>query len=172
MLIEGNAAGLACDVDASTDTKDVRVTVRGSGNVLSIGPGCRLTLRVFLADGARLSIGAKVTTTGQLTIIAHEGALVTIDDNCLFSQNIVMRPSDVHKIFDAATGVRLNEPAPIRIGAGVWVGEQVMFLKGSSVAAGSVVGARSVVTGVFDEPGVVIAGHPARIRRRGIRWAP
>jgi len=54
----------------------------------------------------------------------------------------------------------------------VWVGARALILKGTRVPPDSVVAAAAVVTQAFDEPGVVLAGHPARVVKRGIRWTP
>lgn len=71
---------------------------------------------------------------------------------------------------DLTTGKRINVPKPISIGANVWVGEHTSIMKGSVIPAGCVVGAKSLVTKVFDEPNCVIAGNPAKVVRRHISW--
>ena len=50
---------------------------------------------------------------------------------------------------------------PIRIGANVWVSAEAFLGPGVSVGEGSVVGAGAVVTRDV-EPGIVVAGNPAR----------
>ena len=102
----------------------------------------------------------------------HEASVVEIGAGCLFSQSVQFRPSDAHKIFDLTTNTRINAPVPIRIGASVWVGQEVLFLKGANVPAGCIVGARSLVNKSFDEENCILAGVPAKIVRRQVRWAP
>jgi acetyltransferase-like isoleucine patch superfamily enzyme len=57
------------------------------------------------------------------------------------------------------------EPAPIVIEDDVWIGFGSVVLPGVRIGAGSVIGAKSVVT--RDVPaGVIAAGNPARVIRR------
>lgn len=167
------------------------IVIRGRGNRLRIGPGCRFP-RVQLeirgsgceidigercilvgefrcrADGTRLRIGA-ATTSMNLKVTLHEAGQVLIGEDCMFSGDVRMDCSDMHSILDAATGERLNPPADVVIGDHVWVGYGVYVMKGVHVGSHSVVGACSVVT--HDVPaGSLVAGTPARVLRAGITW--
>ena len=93
-----------------------------------------------------------------------------IGRRCMFSRKIEIRTSDAHSIVDRETGRRLNGAGSITIGDHVWVGLGVVINKGASIPADSVVGAMSFVNRSFDEQGVVLAGTPARVVRRGITW--
>jgi acetyltransferase-like isoleucine patch superfamily enzyme len=54
---------------------------------------------------------------------------------------------------------------PVRVGPNVWIGFDTCVLPGVTIGAGSVIGARSVVTA--DVPAyTVVAGNPAQIIRR------
>ena len=53
----------------------------------------------------------------------------------------------------------------ITIGRGAWIGFDCCVLPGVTIGAGSVVGARSVVTSDV-EPFTIVAGNPARMIRR------
>ncbi|MFO7530004.1 MAG: hypothetical protein R6W86_14575 [Marinobacter sp.] len=46
----------------------------------------------------------------------------------------------------------------------VFIGMECLILKGAHIGAGSVIGARSVVTGAIP-PGVIAAGSPAQVIR-------
>ena len=54
---------------------------------------------------------------------------------------------------------------PVVIGENTWVGENVVILPGSSIGKGCVIGANSVVKGVFPDY-CIIAGSPAKIVKR------
>jgi acetyltransferase-like isoleucine patch superfamily enzyme len=65
------------------------------------------------------------------------------------------------------TSERRNINRPIRIGDRCYVGSHVIFLPGSAVGDRNFVGAGSVVTkDLSAESGVLVAGNPARVRRR------
>ena len=68
-----------------------------------------------------------------------------------------------------ATGRRINPAGDIRLAEHVWVGEGALILKGVSIAADSIVGARSVVTRDVP-PKSIVAGAPARVVRSGVSW--
>ncbi|MNW20463.1 putative lipopolysaccharide biosynthesis O-acetyl transferase WbbJ [compost metagenome] len=52
----------------------------------------------------------------------------------------------------------------------VWIGRDVQILKGTVLHPESVVGACSLVSKAFEEGNCVVAGVPAKIVKRGIRW--
>jgi acetyltransferase-like isoleucine patch superfamily enzyme len=151
----------------------VRIRIRGNDHTVVIGPGC-----VFAEGGdlwlederGTLEIGAATTFVNAQLAVTEPGTSIRIGSDCLFAYDIEVRTGDSHPIVDARTGQRLNPAADVSIGDHVWVTAGCRFLKGSRVADGSVVGAESVVTRAFDEPGTVIAGDPARVIRSGIRW--
>ncbi|OXY82112.1 acyltransferase [Oceanimonas doudoroffii] len=94
----------------------------------------------------------------------------TIGDDCLFSWGIKMRTSDGHSVIDIATDKAINIPRDILIGNHVWVGEDVKFLKGSSIPDNCIVGSYAVVTKAFLEQNIAIAGFPASVIKRGVNW--
>ena len=51
----------------------------------------------------------------------------------------------------------------------MWVGNQVIILKGTEIADNCVVGSGSVVTKKFTN-NLVIAGNPARVVKENIDW--
>lgn len=172
MKVIGDQTGSVIDVAESSDHPNLNVTLVGTGNTLVIDEGCLVYGTIFLANGATLRIGKQVKCSGPLDFMCHEGSTVEVGSNCLFSQSVQFRPSDAHSVFDLSTNKRINAPKPIRIGNGVWVGQEVLFLKGAEIPDGCVVGARSMVTKAFKETSCIIAGSPAKITRSQIRWTP
>lgn len=154
--------------------RDVYVRIRGRNNLLTLGPGVRFSQggEIWLEDeGSRIQIDAD-TTIVQAHLSALEGTTLHLRDSCLLAYDVEIRTGDSHSIVDAATGARLNPSADVVVGPRVWVGARAMILKGARIPPDSVVAAGAVVTKAFDEPGIVLAGHPARVLRRGIRWLP
>jgi acetyltransferase-like isoleucine patch superfamily enzyme len=58
----------------------------------------------------------------------------------------------------------LGASLPVTIGDDVWLGANVLVLKGARIGAGSSIAANSVVTGEIP-PGVLAGGVPARVIR-------
>ena len=47
------------DIDPSSRIDNLTLQFVGSGAELQIGPGCKLTGRIFLSSGAKVTIGAR-----------------------------------------------------------------------------------------------------------------
>ena len=148
--------------------RDAELLVRGQNNLLAIQDGCNFRGRIELyGDGNTVTIGSNSSICGAL-LAAHNGCRIDIGVNCLFSDDVELRTTDSHKIFDEK-GEWLNVDGDICIGNKVWLGRSVVVLKGVTIGAGSVIGTRSVVTQSL--PGAVVAvGMPARVIRTGVDW--
>ena len=57
----------------------------------------------------------------------------------------------------------IGKVKPIVIGRNVWIGNNVMILKGTEIGDNSVIGAGAVITGGKFPSNVVIAGNPAKV---------
>jgi acetyltransferase-like isoleucine patch superfamily enzyme len=148
-----------------------RIRMVGTGHRLIIGANCHLVDAdlAFEDTGCTITIGAGTTIEGGHLAAVEPGSSVTLGDDCMLSDGIDIRTSDSHAIFDAASGRRLNPPADVCLGRHVWLGTHVAVLKGVTIGDGTVIGARSVVTG--DVPaGCIAAGVPARVLRDGVTW--
>ena len=127
-------------------------------------------LRIF-GNKSTINIGKDFSCWGVEIRCHEQSTAVSIGDECMFSEEILIYPTDVHSIFDKFTGEVLNLGKPITIGNHVWCGRGVTFLKGSSVLNDSVIASHSIVTKAFSEDNVVIGGNPAKTLRQGINWA-
>ena len=70
---------------------------------------------------------------------------------------------DAHGLTPSERRNSMEKVKPIVIGRNVWIGNNVIILKGTEIGDNSVIGAGSVVTGGKFPSNVVIAGNPARI---------
>lgn len=115
-------------------------------------------------------IGSNFSCWGVEIRCHEQKTSVSIGDNCMFAQDILIYATDVHSIFDQFTGKLLNLGEPITIGNNIWCARGVIILKGSTIRNNTVIGAGSLVNKKFNENHVIIAGNPATIVRRGIDW--
>ena len=147
------------------------IDIFGKNNRITIGENCHFRGSIFVSgNNQTVSIGDH-TTTADVYILCSEGADVMIGRWCMFSRRIEIRTTDAHAVIDRETGWRVNGAESIQIGDHVWVGVGVIINKGAAIPADSIVGALSFVSRRFDEEGVVLAGAPARIVKRGVTWA-
>jgi carbonic anhydrase/acetyltransferase-like protein (isoleucine patch superfamily) len=136
------------------------------------GPECKLgAVDAYARERATIEIGARTMFTFKTMLFAHEPGTIRIGADCLIASGTLFTVSDMHKILDARSGRRLNGARDVLVEDNVWVGLDAALLKGATVGHGSVVGMRAVVTGTV-KPGCVVAGAPARVVRRGVRWEP
>jgi len=157
-------------IGEGNEIKKLDIVCSGTGGKVKIGSGCSINCYIYLDSNSNIYIGDNVMMNGLVVIHSHGGVSVEIDSGCLFAGGVIIRPSDVHKIFDINTNEILNPPSSISISKGVWVGEHVSILKGSHIPPGCVIGTRSVVTKKFTTENSIIAGNPASVVRENIRW--
>jgi len=132
----GSFATVIGDVD-----KRVSIAVWGRG------PGLG---SIRIGDYALITPGVRISASDS----------IEIGDNCMIASGVYITDSDWHGVYDRIE--RNPEPAPIRIGNNVWIGDHAMVLKGVTIGDNSIVGAGAIVT--RDVPAnVVVAGNPARV---------
>lgn len=138
------------------------------GNGVYIGSGCWIQggpdpERTADSHHVPLKIGNRVSISGNTTISAVRS--VQIGNDVLIASGVFIcdhthQTTGIKAIRDQGiTGI-----APVSIGAGSWIGQNVVIMPGVSIGEGAVIGANSVVT--KDVPSRTIAfGTPASIYR-------
>lgn len=156
------------------------VRINGDNNELSIGENTALANpyiyignHIAKADHTSIKIGSSVSTEPNCAFYVYNSDnKLHIGDDCMLSSNIVLRCGESpHLIFDAATGAYLDTSEGVFIGNHVWIGERVYITKNVTIPNECIVAACSVVTKRFDVPHSVLAGNPAKIAKRGVKWA-
>lgn len=152
------------------------IIIYGSGNTVRIAgetstpyPAC---IRIGLPDSpcfnCSCSIGRGTGFAGGDIMLLDDNSSVDIGEDCMFSTGVHLWCSDSHAVYDGAGNLRLGRF--ISIGNHVWVGMDVKIGKNCRIADGCIVGWGSVVTGCFDDPGCLVAGAPAMVRKSGVSW--
>lgn len=169
-----------------------QIQIQGNNNTVRIGNGCRLhdlkilmtgdSLHVEISDHCRLrgkikleDVGSQVvlgvgTTMENAYLGAFEGLRVELGNDCMLSDQVGLRTSDMHSIMDAASGRRINPAKSIILEPHVWVCRGATVLKGCTIGSGSVVGGYAVVTSSLP-PATLAAGIPATVVRTNVRWS-
>ena len=164
---QGSLVYLAPDVTL----KDTAIQINGANCRVFIGPGVRMkqVILKLSGDDCLVALGAK-TTWESGACICTAGQRVLIGNDCMFSNDVVMRTFDGHGIWETASGKNLNPPGDVTISHHVWLGNGSRINKGTRIAQGSVVGQRSIVSGVLDG-NCIYAGVPAKKLKEGIHWS-
>jgi acetyltransferase-like isoleucine patch superfamily enzyme len=163
--------------------RDRAFTLGVRGSFANWGEGSLVRLPVRVYGERSISVGRDVVIGEGSWLQTLGDGVIEIGDGCRFSgylvmsaaNSIVLEPDvliarNVHILdhihrFDLINvpihGQHITTPRPVRIGAGSWLGTNVVVLPGVTIGRGSVVGANSVVDrDVRDR--VVVVGAPAR----------
>jgi acetyltransferase-like isoleucine patch superfamily enzyme len=124
----------------------------------------------FEDDNGLLRVGSNTTMVEVHLAVTEPDSKVVIGQDCMFANDIDLRTGDSHSVIDSKTGERLNFPENICIGRHVWIASHSVILKGVNIGENSIVATGAIVTKSF-EPGVIIAGNPAKIIKTGVSWS-
>lgn len=115
-------------------------------------------------DRCVISIGDRVLLGRGGHVVAHER--VVIEDDVYTGPNVYITDQN-HTYRDPDVPIGLQWPTndPVRVGAGSWLGTNVVVLPGADIGRNVVVAAGSIVRGVVPDHSVV-AGSPAKVIRR------
>lgn len=147
------------------------------GSGVKLGPDCVLRAKTSYPgnwlkspDGNHVSqtfdpsltLGDRVTATAGLQVIAYQS--VVIEDDVLLAANVYISDGghatvrgDVPYKYQGIGGV-----APVRVGRGSWIGQNVVINPGVEIGELCVVGAGSVVTRSLP-PASMAVGAPAKV---------
>jgi lipopolysaccharide O-acetyltransferase len=127
-----------------------------------VGAGSWLQVIGAAGDGPRLRIGDGTSMSGTCVLSAVER--ITIGRRVLFARNVYVA-DHTHGTGDPGRAILdqgVDGVAPVEIGDGAWLGQNVVVLPGVRIGRGAVVGAGSVVR--TDVPDLAVAvGAPARV---------
>lgn len=172
VIIAKNLIFHECDstIDIGKDVYLYDTTIEiGKGSSLLIEDNCHFRGgKISIGSYCNVRIKKGLSVTSRCVIRCTEATNVLIGEDCLIASNVTLRTTDGHRIYNS-DDERINRSQDIIIGDHVWLGDDVLILKGVRIGDGCVVGARSVVTKSFD-PNNLIVGTPAKSVKTQIRW--
>lgn len=147
------------------------LVIIGNNNFFEIGDGLieDTSFIIQKSNDSQLVIASGIFIGSAKFLIEEPKTYIKIGKNCMFSDNIMLRNSDGHPIYDKQ-GILLNRAKGIVIGNHVWLGCNTTILKNVVLADDIIVGAGSVVTKSFDKTGVILAGVPAKVVKEDVSW--
>ena len=124
--------------------------------------------RINVNAGAKLSLGSGYMNH-DCVIDCFDS--ISIGHHVVISERVVLRDSDNHTIKDmeAISSDESAVTAPIEIGDHVWIGMNVIVLKGVAIGEGAIVAAGSVVTKDVSSH-CLVAGVPAKVVKTDVSW--
>ena len=128
---------------------------------VSIFNGCRISV----GEGATLTIGNNTYVNESSRIMAVEK--ITIGDACAISWNVTIIDSDMHSI--VINNIPKPHTAPIFIGNKVWIGANVIILKGVTIGDNVVIAAGTLVNRNIPNNSLVM-GNPMKVMKSSVKW--
>lgn len=135
----------------------------GDGVVLGYGPASATRSPILLQPrepSAVVHIGSSTTIVNGTEIIARER--VEIGQRCLIGPKCLLIDSDFHGLEPDKRG-EPGATAPVLLRDNVWLGSEVMVLKGVEIGQDAVIGARAVVSQSVPAGAILASPRPVSI---------
>ncbi|WP_345051596.1 acyltransferase [Hymenobacter glaciei] len=162
---DGGVLNLLLSCGAIDGTEPTSLDVQGKMQIngdVAIGRGCR----VDIGPDATVDIGDGTYINPRSQFVIKHG--LRIGQHCAISWECQFLDEDFHTL--SYKGQRPSGPPEIVVGDRVWIGNRVSVYKGVVIPNGCVVASNSVVKHAFTEENVLLAGNPAQIVRRNVKW--
>lgn len=172
-------------------TKNLKLEFKGSDNIVFFASASSFINIVFHQNNSLVFIGDNAgsswawgniavandsicyignnTTFHGVHMNAVESKNIIIGNDCMFSWGIWLDTTDHHMIFSESYE-RINTGKSIYMGDHIWCARELAILKGGFIASGSILGAKSMDSGIkFSNS--IYAGNPSKLIKDNIFWA-
>lgn len=146
--------------------KNTNLNIEGS---LIIKGRCKIGKNsgIYVGKNGVLTIGDEFRVTSNLSLnCLHK---IDIGKNVLLSWQCTILDSDFHKIYNLEGNI-INKDKTVFIGENVWIGNNVIILKGSEISNDCIIGAGSVLAKCLEQKNTIYAGNPIRVIKDNINW--
>lgn len=150
--------------------------VTGTGTYAEFSNKVRSEKAIFYLQSfnCTLFVGKKTTLRNVKLYAGSDGKNleIFIGEDCMFSFNVILRPTDVHTIFSLDNNkMPINRALMgIRIGDHCWIGQNAIITRDAVIPNNCIVGAGAVVTRRKFVDNCIIAGNPASIIKKNVGW--
>ncbi|WP_354321029.1 DapH/DapD/GlmU-related protein [Pseudacidovorax sp. 1753] len=140
-----------------------RVILRTIG--FEIAEGAKLTGRIRFYGRGEISFGENCWIGIGCTFYTAVGAGVVIEKNCDIAPEVVFH-TGTHLLGPSERRAGKGSSSQIVVGEGCWLGCRATVLSGVVIAPGCIVAAGACVNKTVVERDVLVAGTPAKIKRK------
>lgn len=124
------------------------------------------SVHIRVLNGGVLIIGDNFYVSSNLNLHCSEN--VVIGDNVTFGWDVMLMDTDYHKYWLDIANRLATHIKPVFIGSNCWIGSKTIITKGTHIKNHTIVGAGSVVSGIFNKENIILKGNPANIVREGV----
>lgn len=148
---------------------DGKMTIKNTPNTINKATFyCSAFSEIFIDENSCMKMPNLVIKVNNNT--KECSSKLIIGKFVLIAQDVVIRTSDGHSIFNIGESEPYNAPEDIIIGDNVWIGERSVILKGSAIPNNSIVASCALVNKSFSQENTILAGVPAKIVKENIFW--
>ena len=150
-------------------SSNVNIIFPGNNGLVFIGKGIWFGSGSIRVPNSGMCFMDDASSFGGTHFRVLEAKNIIVGRRILVSWNTWLSTCDHHLIMDSQTNDRINFSKSIYIGDHVWCGQDTAISKGSFVASGAVIGAKSLATKLYFS-NTVNAGNPAKELKNNIFW--
>ena len=173
LLIRKHIAGKynVIEIGKNVELNKAVINIAGKYNHIILEDGVSVLKTEFRMDDNNNAIYiGKCTYVYKASIVAGEETTITIGDDCLFAQDVTIRSTDGHKIYNMDKSERLNNSRDITIGNHAWLAKGCSILKGTVIGNDVVVATNAIVNKEINKDNCIIGGIPAKVLKEDIVW--
>lgn len=122
---------------------------------------------VSVLENSKLIIGDKFSVGSNSKILCRKR--IEFGDSCLLSWNVTVMDTDFHEILNENNQI-INKPKSITIKDKVWIGCNVIILKGITIGKGSIIATNTVVSKSNEKENIIISGSKQQVIKENIKW--
>lgn len=166
IYIGGGDVEIGCNL-LRRSKEETRLRMRESA-LWSIYGGCKISYGSTIEILKNAFFDCKYfTMNSDSTVIVAEK--IVFGKDVMIGRNVVIYDSDHHQMIDEGGRV-INPPNPVVIGNHVWLGTNVLILKGVTIGDGSVVGANSIVSKRVESYVIYSNEYKSRVKENSGKW--
>lgn len=146
IYLENGDIELGCD-RLGKSKAETRIRMR-KGAIWKSEEGCKVSYGCTIEVFSNAIFESKYFTMNcnSVTVVSKQ---VSFGHDVMIGRNVVIYDSDFHQILNDKKEI-INQSQPVEIGNHVWLGVNVILLKGATIGSGCVIGAQAVVAGKVD----------------------
>ena len=166
IIFKGNNNKFICNNEITL--KDCKIRFTGNNSLIYIDKNDNpISLNMRIGCDSVIYVGKYCYTNRVSNLYATERKNIILGNQILLSFDTYFRTADAHVLYDCNTKMRINESKSILVGDKVWIGQQSLILKGTTIGSGAIVGGHSVVSNKKIKSNSIYAGNPAKKLREG-----